>query len=243
MAAGRYEELQRSGLGHSRAPQLADPARGEAALFGHLHIVFTSSPYMLALSKKRLRPVTIGSSLVSDRMRPHRGGTLKGRGPRPIGRDISAETLTMRDARRHYRMTKGARVRRLVSLVALALLAVAAIGSAQAPPATADTGGVGAALIPLKLPFYPNDAFGSYEPTVTADGNTIYFARFSTVGDASVLGNSTDLFVTHRIRRSGGWPGVRGRVDEARAASRHRQQPLYRPGATDLPQTARRCTG
>ncbi len=104
-------------------------------------------------------------------------------------------------------MTKGAGVRRLVSLVALALLAVAAIGSAQALAVTPDTGGVGTALIPLKLPFYPNDAFGSYEPTVTADGNTIYFARFSTVGDASVLGNSTDLFVTHRTRRSGGWPG------------------------------------
>ncbi len=46
---------------------------------------------------------------------------------------------------------------------------------------------VGAAekeLIPKKMPFPPNDEFGSYEPTITPD------------------------FVTHRIRQSGEWPGT-----------------------------------
>src|SRR5882762_4598630 len=38
-------------------------------------------------------------------------------------------------------------------------------------------------LIPKKMPFPPNDEFGSYEPTITPDGNTIYFARFAGSGD------------------------------------------------------------
>lgn len=63
-------------------------------------------------------------------------------------------------------------------------------------------------LIPEKFPFPPNDEYGSYEPTITADGNTIYFARFSTVGDNRVCGDTTDLFVTHRIRKGGDWPGT-----------------------------------
>ena len=58
-------------------------------------------------------------------------------------------------------------------------------------------------LIPKKLPFPPNDEFGSYEPTITPDGNTIYFARFAGSGDKRVLGTTTDIFVTHRIRPSG----------------------------------------
>src|SRR5438128_2725827 len=63
-------------------------------------------------------------------------------------------------------------------------------------------------LIPKKLPFPPNDEFGSYEPTITPDGNTIYFARFAGSGDKRVLGTTTDIFVTHRIRPSGEWPGT-----------------------------------
>jgi hypothetical protein len=63
-------------------------------------------------------------------------------------------------------------------------------------------------LIPRKLPFPPNDEFGSYEPTITPDGNTIYFARFAGGGDKRVLGTTTDIFVTRRIRQAGEWPGT-----------------------------------
>jgi hypothetical protein len=63
-------------------------------------------------------------------------------------------------------------------------------------------------LIPRKLPFPPNDDFGSYEPTITPDANTIYFARFAANGDKRVRGTTTDLFVTHRIRKTGEWPGT-----------------------------------
>ena len=62
-------------------------------------------------------------------------------------------------------------------------------------------------LIPRKFPFPPNDQYGSYEPTITGDGNTIYFARFAGTGDKRVAGTTTDIFVTHRIRQGGEWPG------------------------------------
>ena len=65
-------------------------------------------------------------------------------------------------------------------------------------------------LIPRKMPYPPNDEFGSYEPTITPDGNTIYFARFAGSGDKRVLGTTTDIFVTHRIRQTGEWPGTKG---------------------------------
>ena len=65
-------------------------------------------------------------------------------------------------------------------------------------------------LIPRKLPFPPNDEFGNFEPTITSDGNTIYFARFANTGDKRVRGKGSDLFVTHRIRQSGEWPGTAG---------------------------------
>jgi len=65
-------------------------------------------------------------------------------------------------------------------------------------------------LIPRKLPFPPNDEFGNYEPTITSDGNTIYFARFANTGDKRVRGKGSDIFVTHRIRQSGEWPGTAG---------------------------------
>src|SRR5712691_3149167 len=66
----------------------------------------------------------------------------------------------------------------------------------------------GKELIPRKLPFPPNDQYGSYEPTITGDGNTIYFARFAGTGDKRVTGTTTDIFVTHRIRQDREWPGT-----------------------------------
>ena len=63
-----------------------------------------------------------------------------------------------------------------------------------------------ATLVPRKLPF-PNDNFGAYEPSLSADGNTIYFARFGNIGDKRVNGPS-DIFVIHRIKQSGEWPGT-----------------------------------
>jgi hypothetical protein len=62
-------------------------------------------------------------------------------------------------------------------------------------------------LVPRKMPFPPNDEFGSYEPTITPDGNTIYFARFAGSGDKRVRGTTTDIFVTHRVKQTGEWPG------------------------------------
>jgi WD40-like Beta Propeller Repeat len=62
-----------------------------------------------------------------------------------------------------------------------------------------------ATLVPRKLPF-PNDNLGAYEPTLSADGNTIYFARFGNIGDKRVKGPS-DIFVIHRIKQ-GEWPGT-----------------------------------
>ena len=73
---------------------------------------------------------------------------------------------------------------------------------------TRRAGAAGPDLVPRKLPFPPNDDFGSYEPTITPDGNTIYFARFAGSGDKRVLGTTTDIFVTHRVRQSGEWPGT-----------------------------------
>jgi WD40-like Beta Propeller Repeat len=66
----------------------------------------------------------------------------------------------------------------------------------------------GKPLIPRKLPFPPNDDFGTYEPTITPDGNTIYFARFAANGDKRVRGTTSDIFVTRRIHQTGEWPGT-----------------------------------
>src|SRR3989475_6740789 len=87
----------------------------------------------------------------------------------------------------------------------------AVIVGATAAPTLAISGRARAAgkeLIPRKLPFPPNDEYGSYEPTITADGNTIYFARFAGTGDKRVAGTTTDIFVTHRVRQSSEWPGT-----------------------------------
>src|SRR5437870_13022952 len=48
-------------------------------------------------------------------------------------------------------------------------------------------------LVPKKLPFPPNDEFGSYEPTITQDHNTIYFDPSAANGDKRVLGSTPDL--------------------------------------------------
>ncbi len=61
-------------------------------------------------------------------------------------------------------------------------------------------------LVPRKLPFPPNDDFGSYEPTISADLNTIYFARFRSAGDPRVTGRA-NLFVVRRTGQDHEWPG------------------------------------
>ena len=67
------------------------------------------------------------------------------------------------------------------------LRASGTVAGATMVPSLALSRRVGAAekaLIPKKMPFPPNDEFGSYEPTITPDGNTIYFARFAGSGDS-----------------------------------------------------------
>jgi hypothetical protein len=87
------------------------------------------------------------------------------------------------------------------------LAAVTAVASSP-PILTKKADAAGAPeLKPRKLPFPPNDNLGSYEPTLSADGNTIYFARFGNNGDTRVKG-PTDIFVTHRVRQIGEWPGT-----------------------------------
>lgn len=88
--------------------------------------------------------------------------------------------------------------------VGSAAAAIATVSLPTAPVRQAHA--ASATLVPRKLPFPPNDDFGTYEPTITADGNTIYFARFANNGDKRVKGAS-DLFVTRRIKESGEWPG------------------------------------
>jgi len=82
-----------------------------------------------------------------------------------------------------------------------ATMATSLLSSARAGAATEKE------LIPRKFPFPPNDQYGNYEPTITADGNTIYFARFASGGDKRVHGDTSDILVTHRIRKGGDWPG------------------------------------
>lgn len=98
-------------------------------------------------------------------------------------------------SRRQFLRTSGA--------VAGAALVPTVVSPGRAQPS-------GPELVPRKMPYPPNDEFGSYEPTITPDGNTIYFARFAGSGDKRVLGTTTDIFVTHRIRQTGEWPGTKG---------------------------------
>src|SRR3989449_11759018 len=91
------------------------------------------------------------------------------------------------------------------------LRASGTVAGATMVPSLALSQRVGAAekeMIPKKMPFPPNDEFGSYEPTITPDGNTIHFARFAGSGDKRGLGTTREIFVTHRIRQSGEWPGT-----------------------------------
>ena len=88
--------------------------------------------------------------------------------------------------------------------------ATAAAAAVSSPTILANRAyGDAPSLVPRKLPFPPNDNFGAYEPTISADGNTIYFARFGNNGDKRVKG-PTDIFVTHRVKQSGEWPGTAG---------------------------------
>lgn len=104
-------------------------------------------------------------------------------------------------------------------------------------------------LIPRKLPFPPNDEFGSYEPTITPDGNTIYFARFAGSRDKRVLGTTTDIFVTHRIRQTGEWPGTGAdwtppeRLPDAVNSDSIDQEPRITPDGKTLYFMSRRSGG
>ena len=84
---------------------------------------------------------------------------------------------------------------------------VAAATAVASSPAVLTTSSYAdaATLVPRKLPF-PNDNFGAYEPSLSADGNAIYFARFGNIGDKRVKGPS-DIFFVRRIKPSGEWPG------------------------------------
>lgn len=94
-------------------------------------------------------------------------------------------------------------------------------------------------LAPRKLPFPPNDNFGNYEPTLSADGNTIYFARFGNNGDKRVQGAS-DIFVTHRVRQNGEWPGtaddwsVPERLPDTVNSASNDQEPWLTPDGNSL---------
>jgi hypothetical protein len=104
-------------------------------------------------------------------------------------------------------------------------------------------------LIPKKFPFPPNDQYGSYEPTITGDGNTIYFARFAGTGDKRVAGTTTDIFVTHRIRQGGEWPGtgadwsVPERLPDTINSDAMEQEPRISPDGKTLYFMSRRSSG
>jgi hypothetical protein len=107
----------------------------------------------------------------------------------------------------------------------------------------------GPELVPRKMPYPPNDEFGSYEPTISPDGNTIYFARFAGSGDKRVLGTTTDIFVTRRIRQSGEWPGTKGdwsvpeRLPDTVNSDSIDQEPRITPDGKTLYFMSRRAGG
>jgi hypothetical protein len=88
-------------------------------------------------------------------------------------------------------------------------VAAAAATAASGPTVLIKRAHAAPTLVPRKMPFPPNDNFGNYEPAISADGNTIHFARFANNGDTRVKG-PTDIFVTHRVGQSGEWPGTAG---------------------------------
>src|SRR5713226_7532347 len=65
-----------------------------------------------------------------------------------------------------------------------------------------------AQAIPLDVGNGGRSRDGADDGVVTSRGSTIYFARFAGSGDKRVLGTTTDIFVTHRVRQSGEWPGT-----------------------------------
>jgi hypothetical protein len=86
---------------------------------------------------------------------------------------------------------------RKIMIMSLILLFLVAVGSVAAEE-----------LISNRFPFpVPNDEFHSFEPSITSDGNTIYFARWAAFGDPTVIGLSS-IYETHRTNKSGGWPGT-----------------------------------
>ena len=107
----------------------------------------------------------------------------------------------------------------------------------------------GPELVPRKMPYPPTDEFGSYEPTISPDGNTIYFARFAGSGDKRVLGTTTDIFVTHRIRQTGEWPGTKGdwsvpeRLPDTVNSDSIDQEPRITPDGKTLYFMSRRAGG
>jgi hypothetical protein len=72
-------------------------------------------------------------------------------------------------------------------------VAAAAATAASGPAVLIKRAHAAPTLVPRKMPFPPNDNFGNYEPAISADGNTIHFARFANNGDARVKG-PTDIF-------------------------------------------------
>jgi hypothetical protein len=94
----------------------------------------------------------------------------------PAGEEDSEEAIMNTLSRRQFLRTSGT--------VVAATMVPSVVLSGRARAADKE-------LTPRKLPFPPNDEFGSYEPTITPDGNTIYFARFAGSGDKRVLGTTT----------------------------------------------------
>src|SRR5262249_6385914 len=107
------------------------------------------------------------------------------------------------------------------------------IGSARA---------AGKELIPRKLPFPPNDEFCNYEPTITTDGNTIYFARFANTGDKRVRGKgpiSSSPTVSAKAGSGRAWPGTGRRRGAVRTPSTPSTSSIRSRGS---PRMARRST-
>jgi len=121
------------------------------------------------------------------------------------------------------------------------LTSATVLGSSLIAPSARRAAAAERDLVPRKLPFPPNDEFGNYEPTITSDGNTIYFARFANTGDKRVQGKGSDIFVTHRIRQGGEWPGTAGDwtpperlPDTVNAADAVDQEPRITPDGKTL---------
>jgi hypothetical protein len=86
-------------------------------------------------------------------------------------------------------------------------------------------------FVPRKLPV-PNDNLGAYEPTLSADGNTIYFARFANIGHKRVEGPFR--YLRHPPHQEGWRMAGDGKgLVAARTSAGHGQQRQPRSGAVD----------